>query len=90
MPETIFGFSQIDLGKAGKFHYTLAFHLDGTWGYSLVPITIINGLRGPSSHGVVAFGGPHGNEWEGPVTIQRLCQDLDPEHLSGPVIFSLT
>ena len=63
----------IDFNKPGKHHYQVAFHLDGTWGYSLVPLTVINGLRGSNPNGVVCFGGTHGNEYEGQVAVKRLC-----------------
>lgn len=82
----VYDYNDIDFSKTGKHHYQVAFHLDGTWGYSLVPLTVINGSRGLNPNGVVAFGGTHGNEWEGPVAIQRLCQDLDPVQMSGHVI----
>ncbi len=82
----VYDYKDIDFAKTGKHHYQVAFHLDGTWGYSLIPLTVINGGRGPNPNGAVAFGGTHGNEWEGPVAIQRLCQDLDPDEMSGRVI----
>lgn len=85
-PEVIFDPARIDWDRPGKHHYQVAFHLDGSWGYSLVPLTVINGLRGTNPNGVVAFGGTHGNEWEGPVAIKRLCQDLDASDLAGRVI----
>ncbi|HTV00488.1 MAG TPA: succinylglutamate desuccinylase/aspartoacylase family protein [Luteitalea sp.] len=78
----------IDFTRPGKHHYKAAFHLDGSWGYSLVPITVINGLR-PSANaptGVAVFGGTHGNEYEGQITVKRLCHDLDPAEMSGRVI----
>jgi N2-acetyl-L-2,4-diaminobutanoate deacetylase len=81
--------SEIDFSRAGKHHYQVAFHLDSTWGYSLVPLTVINGLRegrGDAPPGVAAFGGNHGNEWEGQVAIKRLSQDLDPAEMRGRVI----
>ncbi|MBI3646901.1 MAG: hypothetical protein HY233_13205, partial [Acidobacteriales bacterium] len=37
--------AQIDFSRPGKHHYQVAFHLDSTWGYSLVPLTVINGQR---------------------------------------------
>jgi predicted deacylase len=79
----------IDYARPGKHDYQLAFPLDGSWGYSLVPLTIINGIAGgagPEPAGVVAFGGTHGNEYEGPVAIKRLCRDLDPSEMRGRVI----
>src|SRR5512142_2704171 len=81
--------SQIDFERPGKAHYQIAFHLDGTWGYSLVPLTVINGTAGGSGTeppGLVAFGGTHGNEYEGPVAIKRLCRDLAPGEMRGRVI----
>jgi predicted deacylase len=86
----IHDFSRIDFERPGKHHYQLAFHLDGSWGYSLVPLTVINGLRPASGDGpppgVAAFGGTHGNEYEGPIAVKRLCRDLDPSEVCGRVI----
>lgn len=85
-PRVVYDFDQIDFDLPGKHSYRLAFPLDGNWGYSLVPLTVINGLKGTNPNGVVAFGGTHGNEWEGPVAIKRLCAELDPAQLSGRII----
>ena len=77
----------IDFTRPGKHHYRAAFHLDGSWGYSLVPITVINGARPQAdAAGIAVFGGTHGNEYEGQVAVKRLCHDLDPADLSGRVI----
>lgn len=78
----------IDFTRPGKHHYKAAFHLDGSWGYSLVPITVINGTRstGEPATGVAVFGGTHGNEYEGQIAVKRLCLDLDPAEMAGRVI----
>ncbi|MGH9448963.1 MAG: succinylglutamate desuccinylase [Terriglobia bacterium] len=90
MPEIIYDHSKLDFDRPGKHHYQVAFHEDSSWGNSLVPLTVINGLHdsGPRAQGtgVVAFGGTHGNEWEGQVAIKRLCADLDAAQVSGRVI----
>jgi len=90
MPSIIYDLTRIDFDKPGKHHYQLAFSLDSSWGYSLVPLTVINGLHAPSSGaqppGVAAFGGTHGNEWEGQIAVKRLCRELQPEEMSGRVI----
>lgn len=90
MPTIIHHPDQIDFDRPGKHHYQVAFHLDSGWGYSLVPLTIINGTRPVSSDakppGLAAFGGTHGNEWEGQVAVKQLCQELNPEQISGRVI----
>jgi predicted deacylase len=81
---------EVDLDRPGKHHYRLGFHLDSGWGFSLVPLTVINGLRPPPAGAEVpsmaAFGGTHGNEWEGQVAVKRLCRQLDPHEICGRVI----
>src|SRR5213593_4694618 len=86
MVATVYDPSQIDYEKPGKHHYQVAFHLDSNWGYSLVPMTVINGLRGAAEPGVAAIGGTHGNEYEGQVAVKRLCGDLNPEEMRGRVL----
>jgi predicted deacylase len=78
--------SAIDFDRPGKHDYQVAFHLDGAWGYSLVPLTVINGKRGPNSNGVLCFGGTHGNEYEGQIAVKQLCNTLDADELSGRVV----
>lgn len=86
MVQVVYDASEIDFATPGKQHYQLAFHLDSNWGYSLVPLTVINGLKGPAEKNVVAIGGTHGNEYEGQVSVKRLCHDLDPATMRGRVI----
>lgn len=83
--QTIHTFSDIDWDKPGKAHYEVAFHHDGTWGNVMMPLTVINGLRGPGKT-VACFGGTHGNEYEGQVGVWKLALELDPEQLAGRVI----
>ncbi|WP_053202443.1 succinylglutamate desuccinylase/aspartoacylase domain-containing protein [Jiangella muralis] len=78
--------AEIDWDRPGKHHYQVAFPLDGSWGYSLVPLTVINGRRGRSADNVLVVGGTHGNEWEGQVAVAGLCRDLDPDQLAGRVV----
>jgi predicted deacylase len=77
---------QIDFDRPGKHHYQVAFHLDSAWGYSLVPLTVINGQAGHNANTVICFGGTHGNEYEGQIAVKRLCADLDPAQMAGRVI----
>jgi predicted deacylase len=78
--------AEIDFVSPGKRHYQVAFHQDGTWGYSLVPLTVVVGNRGDNSNGVLCFGGTHGNEYEGQIAVKRLCADLNPDELIGRVV----
>jgi predicted deacylase len=77
---------QLDFDRPGKQHYQIALHLDGTWGYSLVPLTVINGRAGRNANTLICFGGTHGNEYEGQIAVKRLCADLDPERMAGRAI----
>lgn len=85
MSEIIYDPSTIDFEKPGKALYEVAFHLDATWGYAMVPLAVINGA-GPRKANVVCFGGTHGNEYEGQVSVWRLMHELDPAEMSGRVI----
>lgn len=89
-PTIVYDPSSVDFAKPGKHHYQVAFHHDSSYGYSLVPLTVINGTKNSaaSSRGraVAAFGGTHGNEWEGQIALKRLCADLDPNEMSGRIL----
>jgi predicted deacylase len=88
-PTVVYNPTEIDFDKPGKAHYQVAFHMDSSWGYSLVPMTVINGTGGGAAHrvsSIVAFGGTHGNEYEGQVAVKRLCTDLAPEEMAGRLI----
>jgi predicted deacylase len=86
VPRLIYHYDDIDFHQPGKHHYQIAMPLDGTWGFSVVPLTVINGLRGSNNNGVICFGGTHGNEYEGQVGVKRLANDLDPADMTGRVI----
>ena len=47
MTQVVYNPSDIDFAKPGKHHYQLAFQMDSNWGSSLIPITVINGLKAP-------------------------------------------
>lgn len=89
-PTVVYDPSSIDFERPGKHHYQVAFHQDSSYGYSLVPLTVINGLKGPAGSrtlpAVAAFGGTHGNEWEGQIAVKRLCADLNASEMSGRVL----
>jgi hypothetical protein len=50
--ELIHDSAGIDFARPGKHHYRVAFHLDSRWRYSLVPLTVINGLRAPDTDAI--------------------------------------
>jgi len=53
------------------------------WGGLLIPITVINGGKGPT---VLFVGGNHGGEYEGPVALMKLSRSLQPDQVEGRVI----
>jgi predicted deacylase len=83
--KTIHEFDQIDFDRPGKSFYELAFIHDGNWASIMFPLIVINGENG-AGKGIGAFGGTHGNEYEGQVAILRLAHELDPREMSGRVI----
>ncbi len=90
MPAAVFHPSEVRFDEPGKRHYQVAFHLDSAWGYSLVPLTVVNGTRRGGTRarvqGVAVFGGTHGNEYEGQVAVKRLCRDIETDAVDGCVI----
>lgn len=84
--EIVYSPESIDWDRPGVSHYRVAFPLDGKWGYSLVPVTVVNGRLGSSQDNVLIVGGTHGNEWEGQIAVRRLAAELDPDQMRGRVI----
>jgi N-alpha-acetyl-L-2,4-diaminobutyrate deacetylase len=56
---------------------------DSAWGSMWLPIVVIKNGRGPT---VLLTGGTHGDEYEGPVTLLKLAQALEPSAMAGRVI----
>jgi predicted deacylase len=71
--------SAVDWDTPGARWYHLPFTLDGTWGRVRVPLYVACAKRqGPT---ILAIGGTHGDEYEGPVGLKNLVHGLDPERL---------
>ena len=69
----------IDWDSPGARFYHVPFTLDGTWGRVRLPLYVACAPRpGPT---VVAIGGTHGDEYEGPVGLKNLIRELDPGRL---------
>ena len=70
---------RIDWERPGARFYHVPFTLDGAWGRVRVPLYVACAPRtGPT---VVAIGGTHGDEYEGPVGLKNLIGALDPATL---------
>jgi predicted deacylase len=53
------------------------------WATQYVPIAVIKNGSGPTA---LLFGGNHGDEYEGPVSLPKLARDIDPAQVQGRVI----
>jgi predicted deacylase len=71
--------AEIDWDGPGARIYHLPFTHDHLWGRIRVPLYVACSPNpGPT---VVAIGGTHGDEYEGPVGLKNLINDLDPSQL---------
>ncbi len=71
---------QIEWERPGARYYHVPFTFDHTWGRVRVPLFVASSARpGPT---IVAIGGTHGDEYEGPVGLKNLMQELDPARLA--------
>ena len=72
---------RVDWESAGARWYHVPFTLDHTWGRVRVPLLLACAERpGPT---IVAIGGTHGDEYEGPVGLKNLVRELDPARLAA-------
>jgi predicted deacylase len=70
---------RIDWESPGARRYAVPFTMDGTWGRMRLPLYVACATKSGST--VVAIGGTHGDEYEGPVAFKNLVHDLDPAEL---------
>ncbi|QJP06839.1 N(2)-acetyl-L-2,4-diaminobutanoate deacetylase DoeB [Pseudomonas multiresinivorans] len=56
---------------------------DSAWGAVMIPVCVVKNGDGPTA---LLTGGNHGDEYEGPVALSRLAQELRTEDVRGRVI----
>ena len=56
---------------------------DSAWGALMIPVCVIRNGSGPTA---LLTGANHGDEYEGPVALQNLALNLDPQEINGRVI----
>lgn len=78
---------QIDLDSPGRRDYHVALEHDSLWGDHLIPLTVWVGPEAEEGKGFVAFGSNHGNEYEGPVVLHHLTNEIKLEDVRGRIIF---
>jgi predicted deacylase len=78
--------TDVDYERSGKQNGYLQVphsHNDSAWGNILIPITVVKNGSGPT---LLAVGGVHGDEFEGPVALMKLARNLKAEQIEGRVI----
>lgn len=78
--------ASINFEADGKQHGHLSLPYSGNesaWGSIRIPITVIKNGSGPT---ITMIGGNHGDEYEGPVTLMRLAQEMLPGEVEGRLI----
>lgn len=56
---------------------------NSAYGTEMIPIIVVRNGNGP---GYLLTGGVHGDEYEGPISLMKLAQDLNPDDVNGLVI----
>ena len=78
--------AELDLESIGRRDYWVALEQDSIWGDHLVPLTVMVGPRARPSEGLVVFGSNHGNEYEGPMVVRRMMQQIATADVLGRII----
>jgi predicted deacylase len=78
--------AELDCITPGRRDYHVTFEHPTLWGHFLVPVTVMVGPDAAPGRGLVAIGSTHGNEYEGPVAIKHLLQEIDVADVSGRLI----
>ena len=78
--------SGLDLESPGRRDYHVALEHDSIWGDHLIPLTVFVGPKAQPGKGLVAFGSNHGNEYEGPMALRHLMDDVRLEDVTGRII----
>ena len=77
---------ELDLETPGRRDYLVSLEHDSIWGEFLIPLTVLVGPQAKPGQGLVAFGSNHGNEYEGPVVIKNLLQEIETDAVLGRII----
>lgn len=79
-------FTTLDLHADGKqFGYVQVPQSTNTagWANAFVPLIVIKNGSGPTA---LLFGGNHGDEYEGPVSLMKLARSIEPAQIAGRII----
>lgn len=80
--------SEVDFEQDGKQHGSLRLPHSvhrSAYGWIGIPITVIKNGDGPT---VLLSAGNHGDEYEGQLSLIKLCQELQPDDVAGRIIIT--
>ena len=77
---------KVDFDSPGRRDYHIALEHDSLWGDHLIPLTVWVGPEAEEGKGLVAFGSNHGNEYEGPIALRHLMDEVKTEDVRGRII----
>lgn len=86
MARTIVQPHKLDLESPGRRDYWVALEHDSLWGDYLIPLTVFVGPKARPGKGLVSFGANHGNEYEGPVVLKHLMNEIQLKDVVGRII----
>ncbi len=78
--------AELDFESIGRRDYWVALEQDSIWGDHLVPLTVMVGPQARPGEGLVVFGSNHGNEYEGPMVVRRMMQQMASADVLGRII----
>src|SRR3954447_20914266 len=78
--------ADVDLDLPGRRDYLVALPHDSIWGDHLIPMTVLVGPAAQPGRGLVAFGGTHGDEYDGPIALAHLRREIDLGDVLGRII----
>ena len=82
IPAAEFRLEAVPAGTSQRLHLHVAYSADGS--PLLLPLLCVRGIKpGPT---LVATGAVHGDEFEGPLAIQKVFAELDPAQMSGAFV----
>lgn len=87
MPRDVVRPEGLDLDSQGRRDYWIALEHDSLWADHLLPLTVMVGPEVSEGKGLLASGSNHGNEYEGPVAIKHLMNEILIEAVIGRLIF---
>ena len=76
----------LDFESPGRRDYFVALEHDSIWGDHLIPMTVLVGPEAQAGQGVFASGSNHGNEFEGPIALKTLLQEIQTDDVQGRLI----